>query len=1271
MNALGSGGMSSVYRAVHVESGHEVALKVLPPYMARNATVLRRFIGEAKSAQALEHPNIVSIYDRGSDQERYYLVLEYVKGGDFHEYVQRGGPMQPAEAIEVIRQVAKGLEYAATRGLIHRDVKPSNLLRTPTGQVKITDLGLALRSADEDERVTREGTTVGTVDYMAPEQARDSRATSLQSDIYSLGCTFYYMLTALPPFPGGDITDRLSRHARQPAPNVRELRPNVPEALAAILLKMMAKRPEERYASYQELLSALALVSQAAANDESTVALVPIEEAPLPPTPKRPERRGVIVDLNPTPQRNETLPEISLASLTPALLGESTLMGLQDDVVSLRDASTPEPVVALALEAPRPYGPTDSSISEKSWVIRCVVLGLLTIVVVISLDLLLRPYPNFSTVGNTEEVEDFIPRIGRQRDDEELNSEPNIKPVHIASPRPIDSQNGPPTGPVVDAWTEPVDPVFPPRPPKPYSPEVLALYLPGWGRVPVPSQVEGPTTLVQRVSEHKDPGAVGSLRLALDVPKGTVEIGDVGPYFLDDARVAGGTRLIRGRPGYRPVVRIEGPQLDAVRALPGVFTLDGRNLTLDSLDLVVNVRDLGMNQRALFHCAGSQLTLKNCTVTIVNPLRAPFTFIRTDDAASRGSRIRIESSLIRGDVGPLFELGRGSVELMIARSIVVGDGPIVRTPETASQAQHRLYVLGSALGCRGPSIDLGGSARTEASPRRLTVRAFDTAFGRFAGAGVASLASSENDSAVLTDQLDWFGAENVYSGWRSYFASGPDHTIRVRNLQTFRSTWSARERDAREILAEWPAPAAIADLVPDGLAPHLPGGEALVKHVARPRPFLLAKTLLSFPVPQTPGVTAWAVAAPADAAPSPGSTAASLNDGEPVDLVFDTDSAQWNGDLGAFLREEAKADRRHLRVRVFGSGVKRCSPAKLPDGMVLEMRVEKPKGADDPWLTLTPEAESQGRALIELQGGALVLSRFRFRAEDDAKLDALIRVDDGHLILHQCELTAPQASDSPMPRLIDYRAASTRPRLTVPEIPLFTTPSDRPVCLISECVLLTGGSGLRAEIGLGFIGLTECVMATRGDAIDLAPAHVARGRFLADLAISRCTVVSGAAIVRLAAWPGEEPGPDRPWLISSANTAYLDFLDRVPRESVLFRADATSFAQGQAFWQQANDAVEVFGFAAAGTEPPPNRTRDIVTQWVNLWGSTHVRAVSGPRPGGAYPTVRLLEKPRPGRMEAGDLILDADYHPGRPLLDLGANPGLLGIAPRSAAARKR
>ncbi|HWE36144.1 MAG TPA: serine/threonine-protein kinase [Isosphaeraceae bacterium] len=278
---LGSGGMSSVFKGIHDESGLEVAVKVLPRYLAKNPTLLQRFLREAKSAESLEHPNIVAIYDRGNDEGRYYLVLEYIAGGDLHDRVRNYGPLGIAESVRVIRASAQGLRYAAGRGVIHRDVKPANLLVTPDGHVKITDLGLALQvEADEDERVTRDGTTVGTVDYMAPEQARDSRATSVRSDIYSLGCTMYYVLTGMPPFAGGDVTEKLRRHAIEPAPDVRRLRPEVPAALSLLIRRMMAKEPEARFADYDQLIAALDALPIADSGDDDLPPLVPLDAEP-------------------------------------------------------------------------------------------------------------------------------------------------------------------------------------------------------------------------------------------------------------------------------------------------------------------------------------------------------------------------------------------------------------------------------------------------------------------------------------------------------------------------------------------------------------------------------------------------------------------------------------------------------------------------------------------------------------------------------------------------------------------------------------------------------------------------------------------------------------------------------------------------------------------------------------------------------------------------------------------------------------------------------
>jgi eukaryotic-like serine/threonine-protein kinase len=192
--------MSSVFQAVHTDTKHEEALKILPRDFAKNQVKLQQFLRDARNAEALEHPNITTILDRGVDDGRHYLVMELVEGGDLQERVKNKGPLGIAGAVSVIRAVSLGIRFAALRGLIHRDNKPANILMTPNGQVKIVDLGMAVLSENEDVRVTREGTTVGTVDYMSPEQAHDSRATTFRSDIYSLGATLYFLLTGSLPF---------------------------------------------------------------------------------------------------------------------------------------------------------------------------------------------------------------------------------------------------------------------------------------------------------------------------------------------------------------------------------------------------------------------------------------------------------------------------------------------------------------------------------------------------------------------------------------------------------------------------------------------------------------------------------------------------------------------------------------------------------------------------------------------------------------------------------------------------------------------------------------------------------------------------------------------------------------------------------------------------------------------------------------------------------------------------------------------------------------
>jgi serine/threonine-protein kinase len=1317
LELLGTGGMSSVYRAMHVETGHEVALKILTQSLARNSTLLQRFLREARSAETLEHPNVVAIYDRGIDKGRHYLVLEYVPGGDFHDYVQRHGPLGAAEAISVIRGVASGLKYAASRGLIHRDIKPSNILRTKDGHAKIIDLGLALQSEFEDERVTREGTTVGTVDYMAPEQARDSRATSVQSDLYSLGCTFYYLLSGVPPYPGGDITDKLTRHARSAVPDIRDLRPDLPAILAELLARLMAKRQEDRTADYDELIAALDAVPVDPAEEGPGIALAPLDSGT---DDDRPATFGPTwasrpaAELPKLPSEDAFLPLEPLGSLVaeaadevraaPVTAGADAagaplprLSGALEEVDSRRAADDPRVATTL---------PSRSQRSASAWIISASVIAIALVLTVIGVHQLLIGPAGPAVV---------------ERDDGDLEVPINVQPVIPApAPAPAPSPSAALASTPVDVrslrpdqrlpeparsqgarrkpWVEPRDddPVPGQGNEEASGLEDLRLRAPQWARTPVVDRLDGPFVVVRRVGEPGDGSTVvPTLHMALDrYIGGTVELADEGPLPIDDLRVSGMSRLIRARPGFRPIIRIERSNLELARQQPAVLVLDRKDLTLDGLDIVVNVRDLSMRETALFACTASNLTLRNCTITILNPGGSPFSVIRAESTGPRPARIRLERTLVRGWFTSGLEIGGGQTELLVYRSVLLGGtGPTVRISRRESGSEHRFDFVDAVIAGPGPVLEQTVEiAATRVKP--LVIQAFGSAFGRFQGRGVASVIASSSASAEVGKELEWSGDRNLFAGWRGFFACGSDRNITVGDLAAVRSTWSGTDQGSHEILAPWPLPADLAAATPEVLAWFLPNRTALLNQVARPRSGLFEKTVAEYRAPAIPEPIGWAVdsrfvtratrARPTFRGPDrqaggprvppapnevsggpPGAT------GGVVELTMSTSDSAWNGDLGAFLQDRLSAGMTHVRVSVEGQGWHHFTPVRLPSGLHLQIRVEAQGDVQPPeW---SPVPGSTGPALIELHEGSLVLWKVVLRQSPDSRLESLISVEDGHLVVSGCQLSAPAPSTNVTGRLITFRATTTEPKPADPTQPIFTIPVDRPVCRIIDSILIASGMALRAELGRGLVAITQSAIAAGDAALQLVPAQVARQRFDVDLSLGQCTILSERSVVSLGSWPGRPLGPDRPWLVTSRNCAFLALSDRRGRgETVLLRADSDALARGTLFWESANDAAEVDSFTAAGEAPaPPNRMRDVQLQWAHFWGANHITRITGPRNRDPAPSVVLWERPRPGRLEPADLILDPSYHPGRERLDVGADLSRQGITPRTNRSGQR
>ena len=259
LDHLGTGGMSSVYLAQHVLMGHRVAIKVLPTHRLEDSSYLARFHREARAVVSLDHPNIVRASDADSEGKVHYLVMEYVPGRNLMDLVKDEGPLKYEVAADFIAQAAEGLQHAHETGLVHRDIKPANLLVNPKGVVKILDFGLAYFAEDSQTSLTiaYDENVLGTADFLAPEQAIQSHGVDGRADIYSLGCTLYFLLTGHPPFPDGTLAQRLMMHQMQEPASILVDRPKTPPELLAICQKMMAKKKENRYQSAADVAQAL------------------------------------------------------------------------------------------------------------------------------------------------------------------------------------------------------------------------------------------------------------------------------------------------------------------------------------------------------------------------------------------------------------------------------------------------------------------------------------------------------------------------------------------------------------------------------------------------------------------------------------------------------------------------------------------------------------------------------------------------------------------------------------------------------------------------------------------------------------------------------------------------------------------------------------------------------------------------------------------------------------------------------------------------------
>jgi formylglycine-generating enzyme required for sulfatase activity/serine/threonine protein kinase len=339
LDKLGQGGMGVVFKARHRPTGHVVAMKILPPSFGRNPQAVERFRREVEIAGRLDHPNVVSAFDTGAAQGVHYLAMEYVSGHDLDRLVADGGPLPVDLALHCTIHAARGLAAAHAQGIIHRDVKPGNMMLDEKSSVRVLDLGLArvveagsLMGDSPVGSLTQSGAYMGTVDFMAPEQADDPRKVDNRADIYSLGCTLDFLLTARPPFLGDTILKRIMAHQGQPAPSLCAARSEVSEQLEAAYMAMMAKRPAERPDSMGDVIELLEACRSQPENDEEARSALTVFA-------RRAFKRA-------SPRGRDRGPDASIFARhaqTEGLQFDPDLR-LEDVVMDLREEAHPEPL---------------------------------------------------------------------------------------------------------------------------------------------------------------------------------------------------------------------------------------------------------------------------------------------------------------------------------------------------------------------------------------------------------------------------------------------------------------------------------------------------------------------------------------------------------------------------------------------------------------------------------------------------------------------------------------------------------------------------------------------------------------------------------------------------------------------------------------------------------------------------------------------------------------------------------------------------------------
>ncbi|HET6324101.1 MAG TPA: protein kinase [Planctomycetaceae bacterium] len=753
---IGAGGMGAVFRAVDERLDRVVALKVLSPSLSRDSGSIQRFLNEARAAARLDHDNIARVFYIGEDRGLNFIAHEFVTGRTIRDIIRDHGALDPREAVNYALQLATALRHTAAAGVVHRDIKPSNIIITPRGRAKLVDLGLAKKVASESfGDLTIAGTTLGTFDYISPEQAKDPRNVDVRSDIYSLGCTLYHMLAGGPPYPEGTVLQKLLDHQAKGVPDPASKNPRVPPRLSAVVRRMMAPDPRERYATPDELILELLPIG-------AEMGLRGVNPEGLVWTSHAPQQRSFI-------ERNvvwiagiavlaliaflvDRFPQKTHDRGTPVASREST------DLPELSSPSKP------SVAPPNKESPNSGTNNAAT-----------------------SPSENSQTAKTSSPKESS----GGILDFKILPAEPDT--IFDASPSNLPS-GGTPSGPPTARAESPEaaanvkkGSVAPPMPDPPIAPEGQP------GKTDNTTE-DNPTTRAPEISisdggESPTPYATLESAVADAKDGSTIELKFNGVRAVSEKpfRISGRRVTIKAGRGYHPVISFSPRELPATGFEGRMIALNNASLDLFDVDVQATVPDAtNADHWSLFSFGGpDRLTCRNVNITVTNPGNRQAEIVDISANAPMPSRqpnpmgappefeIELEHCLIRGSCGLFAVRTVEGGRIVVRESALALQGALISNfgDENASSEMRRIALRMEHLSCflGGGLIQLdGGDVPRTLVPLDVTAR--NNVFASKSQTPLVVLAgrTKEEEFPRLIRWGD--GSHNFYDHFSSYWS---------------------------------------------------------------------------------------------------------------------------------------------------------------------------------------------------------------------------------------------------------------------------------------------------------------------------------------------------------------------------------------------------------------------------------------------------------------------------------------------------------------------